>query len=92
CVSAIALTHVLNLPYKSVKGLVDKNYVVLSEGNSTEDIRNSLFRNSCEWLKANESASFTKAALQLCNDIVYADGTMSEKERKLMSVANSILR
>ena len=88
--SAIALAYYLNLPHQHIKSISDAVFNTVSSSN--EDDRLKGFETSCQWLKANESVHFSKAVLQLCWDMVNADGIVTDEERKYIQSAQHILK
>lgn len=88
--SAIALAHYLNLPHQHIKTMSDSVFTTVA--NASENDRLKGFEGSCHWLKANESVHFTKAVLQLCWDMVNADGIVTTEEQKYIQSAQSILK
>lgn len=87
--SAIALAHYLNLPHQHINTLSDEVFKSVADASETE--RLSSFEASCHWLKNNESIHFTKAVLQLCWDMINADGFVSKEEQKYIQSALNIL-
>jgi uncharacterized tellurite resistance protein B-like protein len=88
--SAIALAHYLNLPHQHIKTMSDSVFTTVA--NASENDRLKGFEASCHWLKANESIHFTKAVLQLCWDMVNADGIVTTEEQKYIQSAQTILK
>ena len=49
------------------------------------------FKQCCSWLKTHESIHFGKAVINLCEDLIAADGKITPQEKHYMQLANSIL-
>ncbi len=87
--SAIALAYNLNLPHRLVQRMVDG--VHRKVATMDPDDRTACFREAAEWLNSHESAQFTRAILQLCIDMVRADGVVTDAEQHLIDVALPVL-
>jgi hypothetical protein len=88
--SAMALSISLNFPHDSVRAWVNKSFEEIKKMDSVG--RELRFKESCQVLGKTESVTFTRAILHLCKDLVLADGIINENEKRLMDLANSILK
>jgi hypothetical protein len=87
--SAIALAYSLNLPHKTVRSAADQAYRKIASLEPEKRLNH--FKEACLFLSKQESPYFTKAILRLCNDMVHADGKVTDEERRYLKAAEALL-
>jgi hypothetical protein len=86
--SAIALSYSLNLPLTDIQDDVKKVFSEINKLNPEEKLVK--YKSGCERLYSNESIHFCKMTLHLCNELINADGVITDQEKYLMDIANQI--